>query len=62
MIIGVYLGANEIDRMESIVKDIQTLRIDYNKCIKELDIKNMDANNKNKEIKPSKSNEKYKNF
>lgn len=41
IITTLFLEANEIGRMEAIIQDIEDLRKDYNKCMKELDIKNI---------------------
>ena len=40
ILLGVLSVADEMDRMESIVLDIENLRSDYNRCIKELNIEN----------------------
>ncbi len=42
MILSLSIYADEMQRMEAVLKDIENLRSDYNRCIKELDIKNMD--------------------
>ncbi len=38
MILSLSMYASEIDRMEAIVQDIEHLRSDYNKCMKELEL------------------------
>jgi len=40
LFLSTLVGANEMQRLESIVKDIETLRADYNLCVRDLDIKN----------------------
>ncbi|MCD6173821.1 MAG: hypothetical protein J7J96_08585 [Sulfurimonas sp.] len=46
MILSLFVYAGEMDRIESIVKDIEVLRADYNKCTQELDINNIQNNEK----------------
>lgn len=46
MILSLFVYAGEMDRIESIVKDIEILRADYNRCKKELDIQNNEKSNK----------------
>ena len=41
VILSISVYAGELDRIEAIVSDIENLREDYNKCIKELDVKNI---------------------
>jgi hypothetical protein len=41
MCIGVFAIADELERMESIVADIENLRSDYTRCMKELNIKSI---------------------
>ena len=40
ILLGTFIVADEMDRMESIVVDIENLRSNYNRCIKELSVQN----------------------
>jgi len=57
MILSLSLNANEIDRMESIVQDIQDLRADYNKCLEKIDVKPEKSNSKYNKLLKAKENE-----
>ena len=49
--VSVFAMANEISRMESIVEDIEKLRSNYTKCMKELVLKTDVDNSANSELK-----------
>ncbi len=44
IILSIFVNASEINRVQTIIKDINTLREDYNRCKKELEIQNISNN------------------